>query len=270
MTVPYSLKGCYPFRLGTTSYIIPDDILPNIRYLADRVDDVQLILFESDSVSNLPSPDVVRELALIGEDKDLSYTVHFPLDVFLGARDEGVRQASLDMCRRVIECCRPLNPQTFALHFAGDDPDDRGMQPSLDMPAWLAAHHASLGSLIAEVQSPRNICVETLAYPYALIEDVVISQDAGVCIDIGHLLRWGHDVETHLERYADRLHLMHIHGVRDGKDHRSLRDLDPKILKLAQDIMSPQDDSYRVMTVEVFGQDYFDKSMACLREQRAL
>ncbi len=260
-----SLKGVFPFRLGTTSYIIPDDILPNIRYLADRVDDVQLILFESDTVSNFPTPEVIRELAALGEDHDLTYTVHFPLDVFLGARDDSVRAASVDMCRRVMDLCRPLSPQTFALHFAGDDPDDRGMQPSQDMPGWLGALHDSLGCLIAEVDSPRNICVETLSYPFALIENVVLSHDAGVCLDIGHLIRWGHNVDSHLERYADRMHLMHIHGILEGDDHKSLQHLSPKVLDAALASMSVQDGVYRVMIVEVFGKADFDASMTCLQ-----
>jgi len=34
----------YPFRLGTTSYIYPNHILPNVRKLKDCVDDVELIL----------------------------------------------------------------------------------------------------------------------------------------------------------------------------------------------------------------------------------
>ena len=38
----------YPFRLGTTSYIIPADILPNVIYLSDQVQDIELILFEVD------------------------------------------------------------------------------------------------------------------------------------------------------------------------------------------------------------------------------
>ena len=45
----------YPFRLGTTSYIIPNSILPNVRYLADKVKDIELVLFESDDgISNFP------------------------------------------------------------------------------------------------------------------------------------------------------------------------------------------------------------------------
>src|SRR5512139_1339394 len=53
----------YPFRLGTTSYVIPADILPNARYLAGKVRDIELILFEvDDGPNNLPSPEVIEEL----------------------------------------------------------------------------------------------------------------------------------------------------------------------------------------------------------------
>ena len=50
-----------PFRLGTTSYIIPDDILPNVRYLADKIDDIELVLFDVEDYCNLPSPALVAE-----------------------------------------------------------------------------------------------------------------------------------------------------------------------------------------------------------------
>ena len=32
-----------PFRLGTTSYIIPDEIVPNVQFLGPLVDDVELV-----------------------------------------------------------------------------------------------------------------------------------------------------------------------------------------------------------------------------------
>ena len=64
----------FPFRLGTTSYIIPADILPNAHYLAGKVRDIELILFEvDDGPNNLPSPEVIDELAQIAREHDLTY-----------------------------------------------------------------------------------------------------------------------------------------------------------------------------------------------------
>jgi hypothetical protein len=75
-----------PFRLGTTSYILPDEILPNARYLAGKVRDVELVLFEVDEgQNNLPSPEQVNSLRELASQHDLSYTVHLPLDLRLGS-----------------------------------------------------------------------------------------------------------------------------------------------------------------------------------------
>ena len=52
-----------PFRVGATSYVIPDHILPNVEYLAPLVDDVELVLFETDEYgSNLPDTSVIERL----------------------------------------------------------------------------------------------------------------------------------------------------------------------------------------------------------------
>ena len=71
-----------PFRLGTTSYIVPDDLIPNAEYLAGYVQDMQLVLFDlPDGPCNLPAPDDVARLAAIGATRDLTYTVHLIHDL---------------------------------------------------------------------------------------------------------------------------------------------------------------------------------------------
>ena len=37
-----TLKSRFPFRLGTTSYIIPADIIPNVRFPGPLIDDIEL------------------------------------------------------------------------------------------------------------------------------------------------------------------------------------------------------------------------------------
>jgi sugar phosphate isomerase/epimerase len=96
----------YPFRLGTTSYIIPDEILPNARYLADKVRDIELILFEvDDGPNNLPSPALIDELLEIAQKHDMTYTIHLPLDLKLGddgsERDQSLVKARHRMYARI-------------------------------------------------------------------------------------------------------------------------------------------------------------------------
>ena len=44
------------FHIGATSYVIPADLAPNAEYLATRVDDMELVLFESPEWgSNFPT-----------------------------------------------------------------------------------------------------------------------------------------------------------------------------------------------------------------------
>src|SRR5215207_11323142 len=109
----------FPFRLGTTSYIIPDDILPNVCYLAGKVRDIELILFEvDDGPNNLPSPKVIDELSQIARQNDMTYTVHLPLDLKLG--DNGSeRDLSLVKAKRVMDCTRGLDPWAYVLHLDG-------------------------------------------------------------------------------------------------------------------------------------------------------
>ena len=109
----------FPFRLGTTSYIIPADIVPNVHYLAGKVQDVQLVLFEvDDGPNNLPAPAQIAELRSLAQAHGMSYTVHLPLDLRL-AEDGSPRHVSLEKARRVIDCTRALEPWAYVLHLDG-------------------------------------------------------------------------------------------------------------------------------------------------------
>ena len=107
------------FRIGTTSYIIPADIRPNVEYLAPLVDDVELVLFEADEYgSNLPDAALCRRLNEIALAHDLTYTVHLPLDLRLG--DEGaLGHISLAKAERVIAATHDLAPFAYVVHLDG-------------------------------------------------------------------------------------------------------------------------------------------------------
>lgn len=71
-----------PFRIGTTSYIKPDDLVANASFLAGKVQDMELALFDlDDGTSNLPSMEATEQLNALATRYDLSYTVHLPQDI---------------------------------------------------------------------------------------------------------------------------------------------------------------------------------------------
>ena len=256
------LKGRFGFRLGTTSYIIPNDILPNVRWLAPRIDDVELVLFESDAFSNLPSPDAVRELADIAEEHALSYTVHLPLDVAFGHPDPEIRRRSLDGCLRLADRMEPLSPFAYVVHFTGDR---RSQTPADDMRRWLDGHRQALERLAGRVGA-RRLCAETLEYPFDLVLPVVEELDLAVCLDIGHLMLMGRDVAAHFERLAARTRIVHAHGIIDGQDHKSLAACDTGVLSHLMSGLAQRQGSPVVLTMEIFSESDFHDSMQVMND----
>ena len=148
------------FRLGTTSYIWPDDILPNVVRLAPLVDDVELVLFESDEYgSNLPSEAVITDLRQLAQAHDLTYTVHLPLDLRL-ADDDSTRHPSLEKARRVIARTRALDPFAYVVHLDGkaiqNDADD------VMLARWQLQATRSLEQVADWAGGVSRLCVENL------------------------------------------------------------------------------------------------------------
>lgn len=257
----HSLKNQFPFRLGTTSYVIPADLKANVAFLADKVDDIELVLFESHEISNLPDTATLRALKETAERHDLSYTVHLPLDAWLGHADATVRRQSVDKCLRVIECTVPLAPFAYILHFHGDH---RGEHPSQDLIRWTQGHRLAVERLLQAV-SPEDLCVETLDYPYKYIEDIVFDYQLSVCLDIGHHLLNGIAPEACLDRYLPRTRVLHLHGVEEGHDHRSLAFLPDGLLTALVNRLGSGPEKPRVLTLEIFDEAALNESMNVLR-----
>lgn len=257
-TLP-NLKGRFPFRLGTSSYIIPADIEPNVRFLAPLVDDVELVLFESDGFSNLPSPTVIDTLVQLHREHDVSYTVHLPLDCQLGSPDGAIRRSSVGKCARVFDLTAPLTPHAYLLHLHGEQ---RGDEPARDVPAWQNNLRESTEALLAHGIPARKLAVETLDYPFELVEPLIREFDLGVCVDVGHLLLANRDPVAPIRAHRDRCLVIHLHGVRDGKDHVDVAGMDPALLRGILDAACDLPNC--VVTLELFDGDNLRRSLECL------
>jgi sugar phosphate isomerase/epimerase len=259
------------FRLGTTSYILPDDILPNVRFLADKVQDIELVLFEvDDGPNNLPSPEIVAELAALAEAHGLTFTVHLPLDLRLGAGgDEG--HVSMVKAKRVIDCTRALNPWAYVLHLDGKDvlPSPVGAFPTgegsgVGVRRWQD-HSARALEIVADwAGGPERLAVENLErYPLDFILPVIERAPVSRCVDIGHLWLDGHDPLPYLRAALPRTRVIHVHGIAE-RDHKSLAHMPPGKLNPVIELLLRENYS-GVLTLEVFGEDDFYSSLKALK-----
>jgi sugar phosphate isomerase/epimerase len=247
------VKPRFPFRLGSTSYVYPADILPNVRRLAPLVDDVELVLFEvDDGQNNLPSPDVIGALGELAAEHDLTYTVHLPLDLRLASGDSS---PSLEKARRVIRCVRSLGPWAYVVHLDGSEivPD----ASSAVLTRWRDQAARSLELLGQEVGDLRLLAVENLeSYAPEAFLPLLDRLPFSLCLDVGHFLKSGSDPLPYLQAYLERTRVVHLHGCRDGRDHRGLDLLPGGLLADLLDLLLSS--GYRgVLTLEVFTQRHF-------------
>ncbi|NPV05067.1 MAG: sugar phosphate isomerase/epimerase [Syntrophaceae bacterium] len=258
---PPVLKNRFPFRLGTTSFILPDDYLPNVLHLAPVVDDIEM-LFTDPSDEALPGPAVMREIRRIADRDALSLTVHLPYDLDLGAGDDAVRSDNVSSMARVIEKSLVLEPFAWILHPFCEWQHFGPGGPSGD---WMERLSDSLDRLLDTGISPERLCLENLRPAFDPLGGLIEEKGLSVCLDVGHLAIYGHSLDEFLDRYGKRVRVVHLHGVRDGRDHRSLGGDDRQVLERLLGFLNgcglP-----RVVTLEVFGQADLDESLRVLSE----
>jgi sugar phosphate isomerase/epimerase len=251
-----------PFRIGSTSYVYPDDILPNARALAPIVDDIELVLFEVDEgdaagASNLPTRHDIAELRTIARDNGLSYTVHLPLNLRFGDA------VAFDKARRAIQATRNLEPYAYVMHL-----DSRALVTpgsADERSAWQRDAGQALAQVVSWVGDPRLVCVENLeGWDPEILTESVLDRDVSRCIDVGHLWVDHRDPLPHLRAHLDRTRVIHLHGI-GTRDHQSLvHTPEPEVRRVIRFLL---DRSYEgVVTLEVFGvEDFFSSREVLLR-----
>jgi sugar phosphate isomerase/epimerase len=254
-------KRMFPFRLGTTSYIYPDQIVPNVAKLAPFLDEIELVLFESEGQDNYPDEIEFRNLMNFCLKGEVSFNVHFPIDLFLGDKNEEVRSRGISVVKKVIERTLCLKPSLYTLHF---DQRDKNGREETDIEAWQRRLIRSMEEVSGWGIDPNRISIETLSYPFEWIEDIVREFGFSICLDIGHLLIYRQEIVRYLENYLPRTSIIHLHGVENGVDHLGIDRLNGKMVDL---ILSKLQRFTGILSVEVFSFGDLKNSLEVL-EQR--
>ncbi len=269
----HSVGGSLPFRLGTSSYIIPADILPNVEYLKDKVDDIELVLFESGDVSNIPSPDVVKRLAQYARDWNLTYTVHLPYDVKAASYDEVERRHALEIWQKVIKATYTLPVHEFIVHIEPERyRDENGfpcLVPASDVTKWESRAKLSMQELRRMTKGlvdPSLLCVETLSYDIMPFLPTILENGFSLTLDVGHLWLNGCYSKGYVEKLLPHTRIIHLHGVRDMKDHQALTVNDRKTLSEFLSALGQHKELDLVVTLEIFSEDDLRDSLSLLHE----
>jgi len=231
--LPKSYKKKFPFKLGTTSFIYPDDYIPNAAMLGPYVDEIELLIFESAWPDSIPSIETIEKLGNIGKESGLKYNIHLPTDVSLTDSDLKVREHGIKILRQVIERTSPLCPSTYTLHlpFNKKSDNDKDIKKRLDNAC------KSIEKILLEGIKSSLISVETLDYPFDWIKPVICDLNLSICMDIGHLFLYNFDPEAFYNEHFDKISIIHLHGVRDNQDHIALDKLSQERMQIAMKIL---------------------------------
>lgn len=254
-------KQDMPFKLCTTTFIHPAGWATNARALGRSFDELELLLFESARRDSLPDRKAVAALADLGADLGFTWNVHLPIDVYPGHPDRKVRQQAADAIMRVIELTAPLDPSTRTLHLPGitGEPEE----PVLHN--WQERLRETLKIVTDSGIPGRSLSIENITdYPLEKALPLIEEFDMEICLDIGHLTVNGFSIESAFKQFGDRISILHIHGVEDGRDHRSLDRMPPKILA---SLFGKLRDFKGIVSLEVFSQKHLLASLECLQRE---
>lgn len=223
-----SYKKRFPFKIGTTSYILPvkeESVVSNVSFLKDSFDMVQLLFFGREYLEEVMSRRIILDLGAIRNNTGLSYTVHLPSDLELLSASERSLGSSIDVIERICTETAPLGIEGYVLHV---DRLERGI-PSVGLDAAHAElFQRAIGAITDRLgpDAAANIYIENTTYDLVYFSRTILRNPCRVCCDAGHLMLHHHDLRRFVEIYGGKIAQAHLHGVDAGRDHQALTGAD--------------------------------------------
>lgn len=251
-------KNRFPFSIACPSFVYPAGYVENVRRLAPFVDEIQLLFFES-GLESLPSLALVEELSGLAASQGIGYQIHLPSDVYPGHPDPDERRRAIDAIRTIVARCQVLSPSTFTLHLERNPAGAK----NLPLERWRQYLRESLERMLPANTPPRKISVETLDYPLEWVAPVIEAMDLSVCMDMGHLLVYGVDLQVFYENWKDRMTVVHLHGVDGSEDHLPLDRLSDERMRTVFQLLQA---FKKQVVLENYSYPRLNASLACLAD----
>jgi sugar phosphate isomerase/epimerase len=214
------------------------DLAENVRLLAEHVDHIEILLFHTPSLHNIPGPKKIRALREIGKQKEVTYTVHLPDSLEIAATDSSRRKESLRLAREICIRLEALDPKHYVLHIPFTAPTLVPV-PGLyfhtaneqNWNGWTKRGLESLEVLEEGIGQDNKLLVENINYSPSFLEPFWEQGLCTLCLDIGHLMLGGEDVTEVMKRYLNVTGAIHLHGVQGCDEHLSLSILPENVVQ---------------------------------------
>jgi sugar phosphate isomerase/epimerase len=128
---------------------------------------------------------------------------------------------------------------------------------------WQEIVHYNLVKILATGVG-NLIAIETLDYPFEIIETIISDLNLSVCMDLGHLIIHGENLKRVAEKYLDKTSIIHLHGVENNKDHLALDRLPKPMVKPVFEILGQFSGS---VSLEVFSFKDLAASLSCFERR---
>lgn len=253
----------FPFLVGTTSFVYHADILTNAGKLAPVIDDMELVLFYTEKEDILPSRTELNQVKEIAGIHNMGFTVHLPLKLSLGDKDETVRASSVQLATDIIHLTSCINPRAYIIHLTNEKSGMKATEK--DWTAWTGLCCDSLETIISRTGVKDKLCIENLEnYDISYLDEILRLPGISLCLDIGHLWAQGQNPVRIIEHYAEKIRVIHLHGI-NKRDHSSLACMDFSEIINILDALEVHHFS-GVLTLEVFSYNDFITSLRILEK----
>ncbi len=254
-------RNIFPFRIGSTSYVIPDSIIPNVILMSDCVDDIELLFFESASSTSLLSNPEIKELKQIAEKKKIRYSIHCPIDIYDWVENKNKMIYYSEQIRILYELTKSLPVSGYIVHLDGINKNS-----NVDQITKWKDSSKQLCTRINQIKDldHSKICIENLQYNPLLNIGLVERFSFSYCTDIGHLWKHNYEWEKISKMLLKKTEIIHLHGVCHDKDHCSIKlHNQNQIDSLLSMVLKHYSN---VLTIELFNLNELVESLEYLKE----
>lgn len=220
---PFQRPARLAGRLAAPSFVIPAGVAENARFLADKVDEVGLCLFETRACLNYGPQDLPPDLAIL----PLRWHAHLPVDLPWPVKSSAVHPARMaaTLARQVLEKAAFLAPRYAVLHPPQGTPHRQRCLLAGFAHHWQKHCHIPL-------------LLENVAHSdiYSLGQGFLQDHDLGLCLDVGHLLGYGQK-NLLFSSLPEQASLVHWSAPGDGDRHLPLTAFTGPQMQTAADLM---------------------------------